>query len=352
LLAARCAKDIVKLMNTPKGQHTVPRLHLQHFAGSEPAGQVWTYDAVESKEWSAIPEETSVQTHFYSAERDDGSMDTRLEEFLSTVESKAAPIYEQLLKGDIPGESQARFDFAQFVALMHVRTTAMRRMAAKIRGRGAQIHSYAYASNPEAFEALTRRIEEEKGEPLDPAIKEEIKREMLRPSGKFVMEVSQESTLMALSSSDKLTPILYKMKWTVVEAEHSYFITSDNPIVRWVDPKSRHPIYGDDGFLNKTAKVTFPLSPKRLLLMSWQKEVPDQAAFNREHVDYANATRAGHSERFLHAHIFDKRIKALAAKYRDSRPDVTTEGFGPETFAPIEVARRSKKKKKHSTSKP
>ena len=30
---------------SPKNQHTIPRLHLQHFAGREPMGQFWTYDA-------------------------------------------------------------------------------------------------------------------------------------------------------------------------------------------------------------------------------------------------------------------------------------------------------------------
>ena len=139
---------------TPKGQHFIPRLHLQHFAGQSPKGQVWTYDAVVGKAWSSILEETAVQTHFYSAEKDDGSMDTRFEEFLSEVESAAAPVYKRLLRGVILKDSQARVDFAQFLALMHVRTPAMRRMHAEIHGRGIQIHNYAYASNPEAFDSL------------------------------------------------------------------------------------------------------------------------------------------------------------------------------------------------------
>jgi hypothetical protein len=80
---------------------------------------VWTYDAPSGRAWSAIPEETAVQTHFYSAERDGGSMDTRIEEFLSTVEGAAAPVYECLLKGAIPKDSQERMSFAQFLA--HVR---------------------------------------------------------------------------------------------------------------------------------------------------------------------------------------------------------------------------------------
>jgi Protein of unknown function (DUF4238) len=80
-----------------KSQHIIPRLHLQHFAGRDPPGQVWTYDAETGRQWSAIPEETCVQTHFYSAGREDGTMDTRVEEFLAQVESRAAPVYGGLL---------------------------------------------------------------------------------------------------------------------------------------------------------------------------------------------------------------------------------------------------------------
>jgi hypothetical protein len=134
---------------------------------------------------------------------------------LSLVESHAAPIYENLLKGRLPQDQRARMDFAQFLALIHTRTTAMRRMAGEIRGRGAQIHSYAYANDPEAFEALTRRVEAEKGEKMDPEAKEKVRQAMLNPSG-YTMEVSKESTFMALSASDKLTPIFDKMKWSLV----------------------------------------------------------------------------------------------------------------------------------------
>jgi len=323
----------------PKGQHFIPRLHLQHFAGPAPKGQVWTYDAIGAKAWSAIPDETAVQTHFYSTEREDGSMDTRIEEFLSTIESAAAPVYEGLLKGVIPKDSQARTDFAQFLALMHVRTPAMRRMAAEIHGRGVQIHNYAYASNPEAFESLTRRVEEEKGEPIDPKIKEEIRKCMLDPSG-YELIISKERTLSALSASVKLTPILYKMKWLLVSAAHGFFITSDNPLVREVDPKTRHPIYGDHGFLNKTAEVSFPLSPKHLLLLSWEQDVREYGVFERDHVDLMNKARAAKSDRYLYAHIHDKRLERLAAEFKDSRPQMTTQGFGPDRFAPIKVARR------------
>jgi len=330
-----------------KSQHTIPRLHLQHFVGRQPADQVWTYDAATGRRWSAIPEETCVQTHFYSAERRDGTMDTRLEEFLSQVESCAAPVYERLLKLRTPEDAQARFYFAQFLAIMHCRTTAMRRMAGEIQGRGAQILSYAYANNPQAFESLTRRFEQERGKKVDPLLKEKVRQAMLNPKG-YEMEIAKESTFIALGASDKLAPILNQMKWSIAVAEHGYFVTSDNPLVRQVAPKTAHPIYGDHGFLNKTAEVSFPLSPRLLLLLSWNEGAKELGALPRKHVEALNVIRAAHADRYLFAHISDNRIAKLAEKYKDSRPSATTKGFGPDAFAPIRVARRSKATQKPS----
>jgi hypothetical protein len=326
----------------PKRQHFIPRLHLQHFAGSQPKGQLWTYDAIAAKAWSAIPAETAVQTHFYSAEKSDGTMDTRIEAFLSEMEGRAAPVYQDLLRGIIPKNSQARVDFAQFLALMYVRTPAMRRMAAEIHGREVQIRNYAYASDDRAFEALTRRVEQEKGALIDPQVKERIYKAMCAPTGYEVI-VPKEQTLHALAASDKLAPILFKMKWCLVFADHGFFITSDNPLVREVDPKTRHPIYGDHGFLNKTAEVTFPLSPRVVLLLSWNEKAREHGILERPHVDFVNRIRAAQSDRYLYAHVHHKRVEQLATEFKHSRPNMTTEGFGPRKFAPIKVSRRSSK---------
>jgi Protein of unknown function (DUF4238) len=145
---------------------------------------------------------------------------------------------------------------------------------------------------------------------------------------------------MALAASDRLTPILHNMKWLFAVPEHGYFITSDNPLVRRVEAKTHHPIYGDHGFLNRTAEVSFPLSPKLLLVLTWDKNAADFGVLPHEHVGTVNAIRAAHSDRFLFAHVRDKRVARLAAKYKDSRPTATTKGFGPDVFAPIRVARR------------
>ncbi len=197
-----------------KAQHTVPRLHLQQFAGAKPEGQVWTYDAQSGRNWSKIPEETGTETHFYSLQREDGTHDTRIEEMLSAIELRAAPVYEGLLNGVIPSpNTQARVYFAEFLAMLYARTSAMRRINAEVYSHGIQARSYAYAENEEAFDKLIRDVEAERGEIIAPELREQVRRSMLDPSG-YEIEIPKRLTLNALGVADKLSPIFYNMKWS------------------------------------------------------------------------------------------------------------------------------------------
>jgi len=55
------------------------------------------------------------------------------------MEGLACACYEALLRYKRTKDSQARADFATFLALMHVRTPAMRRMALRYTGSGAPV---------------------------------------------------------------------------------------------------------------------------------------------------------------------------------------------------------------------
>ncbi len=326
-------------MPVAKRQHYIPRMHLKQFVGVQPKGQVWTYDAETGAVRSATPENTAVETHFYSVKAADGTMDTRIEEYLSGVESSAAPVYEALLRGELPGDPQLRVYFSEFLATMYVRTPGMRRMHAEIMSRGAQITNYAYGANVRAFDALVKRMAADGGPVIDEAQKDSVRQALLDPSN-FIFEVSKESTIKALAVADKLAPIFFNMEWAVVKPRHGFFITSDNPLVREVDPKTRHPIYGDHGFLNKTAQVIFPLSPQRLLLISWKKSEPGIKIVERKFVDAITRSLAANSDRYLFSHIEHKAIKALATEFKNSRPNMTTQGLGPKKFAETRLVRR------------
>jgi hypothetical protein len=327
-------------VTTPKRQHFIPCLYLKHFVGPAPKGQVWTYDAQAGAVRSAIPEETAVETHFYSVENPDGTMDTRIEEALASAESHASLVYEALLRKEIPKASQARADFSMFLALMYARTPAMRRMYAEGYSQLLQCRLYANGNDSRAFNTLIQHYEIEEGLVLDTEQKEQLRKAMLDPSG-YRIEVPKERTLAVLGVATALEPILFQMTWSLVEPAHGFFITSDNPLVREVDyPETDHPIYGDYGFRNKTAKVIFPLSPQLLLFMSWNERAREFHVFEREEVDRVNRGLAAHSDRYLYAHIHHKRLQQLAAEFKNSKPKMGVHGFGPNKFAETKVQRR------------
>ena len=269
-------------------------------------------------------------------------MDTRIETKIAEIESRATAVYEMLLQDVIPGTTQERMDFAMFLALMHVRTPTMRRIFGEMAGRNMQIRNYAYGKDESAFNTMLMRIEEKDGQqPLTTEQKERLRQAMIDPTG-YNLEISKERTLAALGASDELAPIFYQMKWRIVRPHNGFFITNDNPLLRDVDPKTRHPVYGDHGFMNKTVQVMFPLSPQRLLFMSWHKDGRDVAICNRDQRDGINRALAAQSDRYLYAHIHHKWLLELAAEFKDSRQEMTTEGYGPKKFAPTKVVRRIK----------
>lgn len=326
-------------MANPKSHHTVPRLNLEHFAGHEPKGQVWTYDKITGRSTSAIPEETGTQTHFYSVQKDDGTWDTRIEGFLGTIESLAAPTYRGLLNSEIPRDNQERADFSTFLAIMYVRTPTMRRMMAEVYAKGLQIQTYATAVHKEAFENTIRRYEEDRGKKLSDGMKEKLRNDMIDPSN-YILEVPKERTFRVFDIADKLAPMFFDMKWSLIIPKSGFLITSDNPVIRRVDHKTVHPVYGDHGFLNKTAEITFPLSPKLLLLLTWRKDAKTWGMVERSHIDDLNRSCAFQAERQLYSHVHHKKLEQLAQESKNSRPTMQISGFGPKKFSEVRIPRR------------
>ena len=323
----------------PKRQHYVPILHLKHFVGQQPQNHVWTYDKLKANVRHSVPDETGLEAHFYSAEKADGSMDTRLETYLSKVEGTAAPIYENLVRNDEIPTDQQRMDFAHFLALMYARTPTMRRLYGEMSGQMLQTLTYAYGSNDKVFAGMLKRYEADTGKKLTLEEAERLKSDFVDPSN-YTIDIHKERTLEALNASDKLTPMFFDMTWTVSSVASGFLFTSDNPILKQYAQGSFHPIYGDGGFLNKTVRVSFPLSPKKLLTLSWSKSAPSQSGITRQYAESINEARAAHSERFLYAHIHHKNISKLAAKYAMTKRTVQMQGYGPKNLAAVKVVRR------------
>jgi hypothetical protein len=285
-----------------------------------------------------LPEETGLESHFYSIENDDGSMGIRIEAMLAEVEveTSAAPVYAALLKGRPPDESPERMNFAEFLALIYLRTPTMRRIHAELHGRGIQIMAHAYGVDEDAFNVMIERIDKELGtRSLMAEQRQRLRQHFIDPPA-FEFEISREHTLGALAAMGGITPIFFKMSSTVIAPRRGSFITSDNPLIRENDPKSCHPIYVDGGFANEGVQVIMPLSPYHALLMTWIDGACPLAVCEPDQVRNINRSLAAKSDRYLYAHENSQSVRDLSVEFNN----VTTQGFGPEKFGPISVARR------------
>lgn len=322
-------------------QHIIPKKHLKHFAGHDPKGHVWTYDATADEPRSATPANTAVETHFYSIQMEDGTMDPTMDNFVTNVEGKAAPIYEDVIDGRIPEDGLAKANFSAYLVLMYFRTTAVRRFMAELYGQHLQLQAYATAMHEGSFKNYIEKKEKKTGREIPKVEKELIRHAMLNPGEYFKLNVPKEKTLIAILEGYRfLIPILVRMKWSVGEAEQGYLITSDNPVMRRIKSDTHHPLYGDHGFFNRTAQVTFPLSPKRLLVLTWEDSSSQIFPIGQEYINDQNQARAAHSDRYLYAHMQDRNLMEMALRFKDSRLGISRSGFGPEKFAEVRVPRK------------
>lgn len=299
-----------------KAQHYVPRLHLRQFLGQSPMNMVWVYSKARGTALPSRVEETGQQTNYYSVRDDNGDYHDAIDNMFDDIETKAAAPYRALLAGQIPHD-QARADFAVFVATCFTRSPALIRAYAEGTARAMHLELRLNAKTREGFDRLTDAMESETGKVI--ADRERAYKFINDPS-RYSIGISEKRGLAAIGIADDIAPILYDRPWTLVESLGAHFITSDNPVYRWVPPETRHPFYGDGGFKNARAEITFPLSPTLLLLIGGNGKMEARVSVDSATVWQMNEMRATAAEDLIFADRKDEHVRKLARRYRDNQP--------------------------------
>ncbi len=292
-----------------KRQHIVPRFYLSRFCNE--GGMVWTYGA--GKEPMARkPEDTAVETNFYSPIDKDEKRFDDAERVLAMIEGAAAPLWEEVMAGKVM-KGKAREDFSLFLAAQFLRSPAAI-------GAGAQMAGLWVHHNLKMHLARKPETDDTK------SVADEDIREILKDPSNYKIDVLREAGLPMLGGIETLAGVFLDMTWIVGRSKDQHLITSDSPVTRTSDPRTHHPSYGDAGFVNKTVRVEFPLAADRILQLFWGSgererivEIPKWMA--RE----MNGVRAVHAERFLYANRRDFGIQRLCNKWlgRERKPTVT-----------------------------
>jgi hypothetical protein len=192
----------------------------------------------------------------------------------------------------------------------------------------------------EEFDEAINRIEEEEIGSLDPKTRDRVFDTLKDPS-KYTIDVHRSAGLGALGISKGIAEIFYKMDWSLLTPvdKNDFFITSDHPVTRIV-PEKINSFHGDGGFMNPRVQVTLPLSPNRLLIMTWRGASLRIVPISRRIVHSQNKQRAIEAEARIFADRRDAGIKTLVEKYKGQRAGIMISGFGADRR--VEVRRKLK----------
>jgi hypothetical protein len=294
-----------------KKQHVIPRFYLSKFC--DPDGLVWTYSGG-NKPRGDKPEATAVETNFYSPTGADGKRFDGAEDLLGIIESNAAPLWDDLCNGKV-FRGEERDNIAIFLAAQYLRSPSSIMAGAEMMASFAHQVARRVVANKEAYEQSVDSYEEETGKQISPDERDRMRKFVSDPEN-LSINVLRSAGLPVLGGMEKLANLFLNMKWVVGRSKDQHLITSDSPVTRTSDPATHSPVYGDGGFANQTVRVTFPLTPTRMIEFTWEGEerkrvveIPKRMA--RE----MNGLRAAQAERFLYGTQNDDGIAKLCDKW-------------------------------------
>jgi hypothetical protein len=320
-------------MKQPKGQHIIPRMYLENWAGPHPAGHVWTYFKKTGHRRSGIPAKTSKISHFYTIQDKEGLPDWQVETLLALIEAKAkAPLHELATTGVI-AQTADRENIAAFVASMVFRTSPMREELARRHAWLVENEMRKIAFHDDDFQAVLRRLEESEGRKFDGEEIKKIRATMIDSSG-YKLQIPKEIPIeIMLRGINENISTFADMHWAIAYSEKDTLITSDNPVLQFIPPES-----GKPNFQHPDASLTLPLTSQCLLIMRWSSPPKRRFALSDEAIERENYFRIIQAENEIYA---NKESIALAEKISDLR-DISAFVYPTpgELKSKVEVTRR------------
>lgn len=246
--------------NRSKHQHWVPQFYLRYFATTESRNseqpQVWIFskDPADGSETLTNVRNVCGKRFLYTPVQSDGQRSWDLDERLEELESTLGKVWPALAEGYISlDDANLRSGLALFVSVMHLRNPEVREEVERI-----------HRSLTELYESAPRLPD---GTPAVEAVEINGRVHNVNLDGwqdyrswgknehdRFFAHVVQTEAI-------HIAKMLLLKRWSVVCSEEDTFITTDKPVA------VHHHSLPTVGFGTPGAVVTFPLSPRRLLVM-------------------------------------------------------------------------------------
>jgi hypothetical protein len=265
--------------NKSKHQHWVPQSYLKYFGTPESRTtkhpQIYLFDKESSEGEARLTSVRNVcgRRYLNSPADENGVRDWALEEALCEVEAALSVRWIEFSEGKPAlSDGDLRNDLALFIATLHLRNVEISNLLVRIMDLRTKLYGPLSKSGHPDHRTDTQTAPQKLGQPVDQTYRPDA----TDPHRFFVQTVWSRAHDMAKTFSD--------MRWTVLCTDADMFITSDRPVGFQHAHRRSGP--GTPG-----AIATFPINPRRLLLMDDRKDQPpnqyltlpasDAGAFNR-----------------------------------------------------------------------
>jgi hypothetical protein len=264
----------------------VPKFYLEYFieAGTDGKRVLWVYDKKSNQPRPQTPVNTCVEFGFYSFQTPDGAKSVEMEAALSQVESGAKAILDRLL-GNPNGLLTADdiVALSLFLALMHVRVPRSMQSVSEVIAAGAMQFAKGSAADTEEIARYYRETKDQDHKYTE----QEFAKLLPEVDERVTVKVDPKYALFqGFTIFPKVAEILLQMNWCLCQAPaNRHFVTSDSPVCVFSRPLPGYAAFGS-GLIRPDTEITFPISPKLVLLISWRykqtKAYVSSGAFVRE----------------------------------------------------------------------
>ena len=243
-----------------KHQQWVPQFYLRYFATPESretkVPQVWIFSKHDHDGDEQLTHVRNVcgKRYLYTPVDTDGQRRWDLDDRLGDVETLLAQIWPELAEGYVSlDDDSIRKGLSLFVALMHLRNPAVREEIERIHARVVAFYEAAPRKadgTPDVKEVeINGQVRE-----FDLSGWHDYRSWGRDDHDRFFAHIVQSET-------GRIAKILLSMRWSVVCSQEDVFITTDKPV-------SLHHLEREKfGFGTPGVMVTFPLGPKRMIVM-------------------------------------------------------------------------------------
>jgi hypothetical protein len=300
-------------------QHYIPQFYLRNFTTENQKGKpvLWIYD----KDGSCPREQTTVNSMaeygFYDFEDTKGNFHG-VDFGLQQIEQRAAPILRHLEEPNVILTYEEIAMFSAFLATMYIRVPRTLNAIEEQREIFAYETLKLAADVPVLRERVIAQHRQKYGSCL--GTDEDLLRILAEPEKHFlVVRDHQAAVAESVKHIETIARLMYdSMNWTICRApQDSFFITSDMPLCVFLPAGPGRGQFGG-GFGQKQVQVTFPITPKLLLLIDWKRRQLHMTV-GKEFVREKNIHMALNAERWIIANIRSRNIEDLVRRAQGTR---------------------------------